>query len=93
MIKKVILHDKERVKSFAVEDSFTFSQLMVEEIERQDSLESLLSCNRGAFVLVCMFETEIDQVTSKLRDMLKKNEKLLKKFKSKGIEILSKKIT
>ena len=93
MIKKVILHDKERVKSFAVEDSFTFSQLMVEEIERQDSLESLLSCNRGAFVLVFMLETEIDQVTSKLRDMLKKNEKLLKKFKSKGIEILSKKIT
>ena len=93
MIKKVILHDKERVKSFGVEDSFTFSQLMVQEIERQDSLESLLSCNRGAFVLVFMLETEIDQVTSKLRDMLKKNEKLLKKFKSKGIEILSKKIT
>jgi len=93
MIKKVILHDKERVKSFGVEDSFTFSQLMVEEIERQDSLESLLSCNRGAFVLVCILETEIDQVTSKLRAMLKKNEKLLKKFKSKGIEILSKKIT
>ena len=77
MIKKVILHDKERVKSFAVEDSFTFSQLMVEEIERQDSLEALLSCNRGAFVLVFMLETEVDQVTSKLKAMLKKKEKLL----------------
>ena len=89
LIKKVISHDKERSKD---SESFTFSQLFWEEIKTQDSLESLLSCNRGAFVLVCMLEAEVDHVANELKAALKKKEKAVKKFQSKGLEILFKKI-
>jgi len=89
LIKKVISHDKERVKR---EDPSTFCQLFLKEIEKQDSLESLLSCNRGAFVLVIMLEAEVEQVATDLKAALKKSEQQMAKFKSKGIAILAKKI-
>ena len=89
-LKKVISHDRERAKKEGCD--FTFSQLLLQQIEKQDSLDSLLSCNRGAFVLVNMFETEVEQVATDLKKALNTQQAVMAKFKSKGIEMLTTKI-
>ena len=89
-LKKVISHDKERAKKEGCD--FTFSQLLLQEIEKQDSLDSLLSCNRGAFVLVNMLDTEVEQVATGLKKALKTRQTVMAKFKSRGLEMLTTKI-
>ena len=88
LMKKLISHDKDRQQDFA------FSTLLLDQIKQQGSLESLIRCNRGAFVLVAILESEVSDSVENLKKLLKKAEysKIMKQSKSKGTEILMKKI-
>jgi hypothetical protein len=56
-------------------------------------IESWLSCNRGAFLLVYCYETEIPSVQALLRDKLKHHMARLKQQKTKGAELLLQKLS
>jgi len=87
LLKKIILKDKERNKK-GVE---TFSKVLLSTLE-QDGVEAWLGCNRGAFVLVYCWETEIEEVQQLVRDKIKPLGIILRKQKHKGAAILTEKL-
>ena len=84
MLKKLIKADKER-------DGDYFSEALLAALD-EDGVESWVTCNRGAFLFVCMLETEIASVGEKVKSKVAAMAKTLKKQKTKGAEILCKRI-
>eukprot|EP00091_Calanus_sinicus_P021329 TRINITY_DN6257_c0_g1_i1.p1 TRINITY_DN6257_c0_g1~~TRINITY_DN6257_c0_g1_i1.p1 ORF type:complete len:116 (+),score=47.04 TRINITY_DN6257_c0_g1_i1:410-757(+) len=87
LLKKIILKDKERDKQ-GVE---TFSKVLLSTVD-QDGIEAWLGCNRGAFVLVYCWETEIADIQQMVRDKLKPLAQTLRTRKHKGASILQEKL-
>jgi len=87
LLKKIIIKDKERHAS----GSKTFSEILLKTLD-VDSVESWLNCNRGAFVMVYCWETEIPEIQDLVREKVKPLEKTLKKQKHKGGSILQGKL-
>jgi len=87
MLKKIIIKDKERNTN----GEETFSKILLKVVD-QDGVESWLGCNRGAFVLVYCWETEIQEVQDLVREKLKPLAKTLRKQKHKGASILIEKM-
>jgi len=87
LLKKIILKDKERNK-LGVE---TFSKVLLSTVD-QDGVEAWLGCNRGAFVLVYCWETEIEEIQSLVKDKIKPLAQTLRKQKHKGASILAEKL-
>eukprot|EP00090_Calanus_glacialis_P027679 TRINITY_DN4384_c0_g1_i1.p1 TRINITY_DN4384_c0_g1~~TRINITY_DN4384_c0_g1_i1.p1 ORF type:complete len:639 (-),score=253.64 TRINITY_DN4384_c0_g1_i1:48-1964(-) len=87
LLKKIILKDKERDK-LGVE---TFAKVLLSTVD-QDGIEAWLGCNRGAFVLVYCWETEIGDIQQLVRDKIKPLAQTLRKQKHKGASILVEKL-
>jgi len=87
MLKKIIIKDKERDK-LGVD---TFSKILMTTVD-QDGLEAWLGCNRGAFVLINCWETEIKEIQDLIKQKLEPLSKTLRKQKHKGASILLEKI-
>jgi len=87
LLKKVIQKDKER----AGRGEDTFSGILSCTVDA-DGVESWLSCNRGAFLLVAMLETEIEEVVRVVKKRLPFRVRFSKKQKTKGAEVLRKKL-
>lgn len=89
LLKKIILKDKERAEK-GVE---TFSSVLLATVDK-DGVESWLGCNRGAFLLVFCWETNIEEIQNLVRETLKPFADTLRRNskKTKGIEILNKKL-
>lgn len=89
LLKKIILKDKER-HAAGVE---MFSKMLMSTVD-QDGVEAWLSCNRGAFLLVYCWETEVEEVQALVREKVKPVAKILKRqaAKLKGASILSTKL-
>jgi len=87
LLKKVIIKDKERDK-LGVE---TFSKVLMTTVD-QDGIEAWLGCNRGAFVMVYCWETEIKEVQDLVRQKVKQFDKTLRKQTHKGASILLEKM-
>jgi len=87
LLKKIILKDKEREK-LGVE---TFAKVLLNTVE-QDGVEAWLGCNRGAFVLVYCWETEIGEIQELVREKMKPLGQTLRKQKHKGASILVEKM-
>lgn len=68
-----------------------FSQAVIDEVD-QDEIKGWLSCNRGAFLLVNMLETDIDSVKQAVVEKLKNLRKFLTKQSNKGADILDSKL-
>ena len=88
LLKKVILKDKERHAAGVK----TFSEVLLNTVD-QDGMEAWLTCNRGAFLLVFCWETEISSIQDLVREKVKCLGKTLKKQKHKGGTILSEKLS
>ena len=88
LLKKVILKDKERHAAGVK----TFSEVLLNTVD-QDGMEAWLTCNRGAFLLVFCWETEISSIQDLVRERVKCLGKTLKKQKHKGGTILSEKLS
>jgi len=89
LLKKIIIKDKER--NSQEEGSPVFCRVLL-NILGEDGLDCWLRCNRGAFLLVFCWETEIPEIQSKIRELLQPFAKVIRQKKSKGLEILSKKL-
>lgn len=87
LLKKIILKDKERHAAGVK----TFSEVLLSALD-QDSVEAWLGCNRGAFVMVYCWETDIEDIHKLVREKIKPLEKTLKKQKHKGATILQEKL-
>ena len=87
LLKKIIIKDKERHS----EGKKTFSEILLSTLD-QEGVESWLTCNRGAFVFVYCWETEIATVQELVKEKVKPLEKTLKKQKHKGASILKQKL-
>jgi len=84
MLKKIIQKDKERGED-------TFSKIVLDNFE-VEGLEAWVTCNRGAFLFVNMLETEVAEVVKIVKEKLGTMEKTLKREKTKGAEVLTKKL-
>jgi len=87
LLKKVIQKDKDR----AGRGEDTFSGILLSTVDA-DGVEAWLSCNRGAFLFVTMLETEIEEVVRLVKEKVNEQSGLLKKQKTKGAEVLRKKL-
>ena len=87
LLKKIIIKDKERHAAGAK----TFSSVLLGTVD-MDGLEAWLTCNRGAFLMVFCWETEISEVQDLVREKAKSLQKTLKKQKHKGASILREKL-
>jgi len=87
MLKKIILKDKER----AAKGVETFSKVLLNTVD-QDGVEAWLGCNRGAFLLIFCWETEIEEVQNLVRENVKTFQVTLRQKKTKGISILTEKL-
>ena len=74
LLKRIILFDKTRHAT----GSPTFSQILINQIIAKDSIQCYLRCNRGAFLLVAMIETEILELKNLVAQHIKPLEKILK---------------
>ena len=88
LLKKVISHDKVR----NLEGNPTFSQMLLDQLKSKGTLEGYVKCNRGAFLLVNMMETDVPNLQSSVKEYLKVHGKNLKLQKTRGAEILRKKL-
>jgi len=88
MLKKIILKDKERHKK----GEPTFSSVLLNTVD-EEGIEAWVSCNRGAFLLLHCFETDIPAVQSLVREKLKPVMKKLKQQTTKGAELLLQKLS
>jgi len=87
LLKKVIQKDKER----AAKGVDTLSETLLRTIDA-DGVEAWLNCNRGAFLFVMMLETEIEEVVKLVKEKVNEHGGLLRKQKTKGAEVLRKKM-
>lgn len=65
LLKKVILKDKER----HARGEEMFAQVLLSTVD-QTGLDSWLGCNRGSFVLVYCWETAVEEVQAKVKDLV-----------------------
>jgi len=87
MLKKIIQKDKER----AAKGEKTFSSIVLDTMD-EDGLEAWVTCNRGAFLLVTMLETGIEEVIKVVKEKANSMMKTLKRQKTTGVEVLLKKL-
>jgi pumilio family protein 6 len=87
LLKKIIIKDKER--SAIGQD--TFSNLLLKNID-SEGLDAWATCNRGAMLLVYMYETAIKEVESLVQEKVESVKRTLQRQKTKGAEILLKKL-
>ena len=88
LLKKVISYDKER----SIGGSETFSQMLLSHLNEKKTIESYIKCNRGAFLLVTMIQTDIPDVQKAVKDIMKNYTSVLKSQKTRGAEVLSDKL-
>jgi pumilio family protein 6 len=84
-IKKLIQFDKLR------SGPPYFSQVLIDEVD-SELVKEWIGCNRGAFVLVTMMETDIDSVKKVVTEKVKPFKKFLQKQTNKGADMLDSKI-
>ncbi len=89
VIKKLIQHDKVRREQDP--SARLFSAMLLGHLD-EDGLESWVTCNRGAFLFVVMLETGLEQVSDGVRAKVKLVSKTLQRQKTKGAEVLRKKL-
>lgn len=88
LLKKIITQDKIR----ASEGIPTFSQMLLNHLGTKGTLECYLKCNRGAFILVTMIETNLPELQKSVKEVLKSHKLDLKSQKTRGAEILTEKL-
>merc|ERR1712223_319848 len=91
LLKKVVQKDKERKER----GEQLFSQVLLDTVDSA-GLEAWVSCSRGAFLLLHCWETEVEEVQTKVKDLVTPLIATLRrqaKSKSKGAELLLSKIT
>ena len=88
LLKKIITQDKIR----KLEGIPTFSQMLLNDLGSKGTLECYLKCNRGAFILVTMIETNIPELQKSVKEALKSHKSDLKSQKTRGAEILTTKL-
>ena len=84
-LKKLIQFDKLRT------EPPYFSQLLIDQVD-PELIKGWLACNRGAFLLVIMMETDIDSVKKAVIEKVKPFRKFMQKQTNKGADILDSKI-
>lgn len=85
-LKKLIQYDKQRAQAPYI------SQALIDEVE-DEVLKGWIGCNRGAFLLVNMLETEKDEIIHSVSERLKEYRKLIQKQKHKGADLLDAKLS
>ena len=88
LLKKVISHDKVRSAS-GIE---TFSQMLLSHLKAKNTIESYVKCNRGAFLLLTIMQTEIPDIVKCVKDSTKSHKATLKSQKTRGAELLLEKL-
>jgi len=92
VLRKLIAHDKDIVKNNEVDDqNCLFSSLLVTRMSKE-VLRSYVNCNKGAFLLLNLFETEIADVRSKLVLALAGINSTLSRKEYKGAQLLLQKL-
>ncbi|GFQ68768.1 pumilio homolog 3 [Trichonephila clavata] len=86
MFKQLIVRDKEESN-----DNVKFSEVLIQTVPKL-VFKSWMDCNRGAFLLVGLLETELPTVVERIKQELDGCKKSLKKKPYKGAEILIKKL-
>jgi len=86
VLKKLIQHDKVR------QQPPYFSQYLIDNVD-EETIKGWLGCNRGAFLLVNMIETDISSVKAAVNGKLKNLRKYLQKQKNKGADLLDSKLS
>lgn len=86
VVKKLIQFDKLRT------EPPYFSQVLIDEVD-PDEVKGWVSCNRGAFILVNMLETEISSVKKAVTEKLQGIRKYIGKQSNKGADILDSKLS
>ena len=84
MLKKIVAADKTRTGKL-------FSELLLSSMD-EDSLECLVTCNRGQFLLVSLLECGVERVVEQTRAKVATLKKTLGRQKTKGAEVLKKKM-
>lgn len=87
MLKQLILNDTSEQAEGRNLDSVTFSEVLVNTIP-DGIMKTWFNCNRGAFLLVNLLETEIPAVVNRIRTELLGSHKQLDKLNFKGAELL-----
>eukprot|EP00096_Caligus_rogercresseyi_P012261 TRINITY_DN5073_c0_g1_i1.p1 TRINITY_DN5073_c0_g1~~TRINITY_DN5073_c0_g1_i1.p1 ORF type:complete len:623 (+),score=172.56 TRINITY_DN5073_c0_g1_i1:48-1916(+) len=87
MLKKIVQADKDRYKA----ERPIFSEILVGGASLEN-LDAWLRCNRGAFLLVALFETEIPKIRELIVEKLKMLKPTLSTQKTSGIECLKSKL-
>jgi len=88
LLKKVISHDKVRSAS-GIE---TFSQMLLSQLKVKSTIGSYITCNRGAFLLLAMIQTDIPDLQKSVKDTMKSYKSTLKSQKTRGAELLRKQL-
>lgn len=88
-LQHLIKDDAVRFKSG---EKVLFSKILLDTVS-PDNMISWMTCNRGCFMLICLFETELPEVASRLKTVLADSKGTLKKLKFPGAQILLKKLT
>lgn len=87
VLKKLIQHDKLRT------EPPYFSSALLDALDDAEVVKGWLSCNRGAFLLVNMLETEIAAVKAAVADKVRNLRKFMQKQNNKGADILDSKLS
>jgi pumilio family protein 6 len=88
MLKKLIQHDKQRLKN----DEVTFSSVLVSKLT-EATLSSWITYNRGCFLLVAILESTVQSAVDETRRKLQPLMSHIEKQTSVGASILHKRLT
>lgn len=88
MLKKLIQHDKQRLKN----DEVTFSSVLVSKLT-EATLSSWITYNRGCFLLVAVMESTVQSAVDETRRKLQPLISHIQKQTSVGANILHKRLT
>lgn len=88
LLRKTILHDKIRIAG----NNPTFSELLLSQLIKKNTFENYLKCNRGAFALVTMIETDIPELKKTIKENVKLHKIIFKSETTRGVEILKQKL-
>jgi len=89
LIKCLIKEDKKRAEQNPSADLFCRHLL---QTVPTSAYSQWIKCNRATFILVCILETGIEEITERLKMILEPLEKHIKKKQFKGAEILLNKL-
>ncbi|XP_068725822.1 pumilio homolog 3-like [Montipora capricornis] len=87
-LKRLINQDKERLTSES-KDQVMFSKILLDNTD-PDTLFEWCKVNRGAFVVASLLESSVPGVSETVRCLLQSCVKKMKKFDSKGVEVVLK---